>query len=232
MFRDGLQFRAVRSITDTFGDDHNSELCLHKSVRRSQLGTLSTSLRFRVTKAIVIGVQIGCVLAYLYPDGLFYIDGKVLQTARNVRSSLVVDRSSCESVADVADLRSQIAALSEKNAGLKKQASELNLKLRALVESKDEAEKQLLVFSDKGPKAGPYGKVKSLQKNPTVVPNEYVNPILSKLLREISVEKEVMVTLANSNVKGTLSFFYENIKRIGIWNYLVVALDDQIESLC
>ncbi|KMZ57406.1 hypothetical protein ZOSMA_86G00410 [Zostera marina] len=143
-----------------------------------------------------------------------------------------MDRSSCESVADIADLRSQIAALSEKNAGLKKQASELNLKLRAAEKSKDEAEKQLLILSDKSPKAGPYGKVKSLRKNPTVVPDEYVNPILSKLLREISVEKEVMVTLANSNVKGTLSFFYENIKRIGIRNYLVVALDDQIESLC
>ncbi|KAK1301140.1 hypothetical protein QJS10_CPB13g00562 [Acorus calamus] len=45
-------------------------------------------------------------------------------------------------------------------------------------------------------------------------------------------QKELIVCLANRNVKNMLEVWYENIKRVGIPNYLVVALDDEIEALC
>ncbi|KAH0678206.1 hypothetical protein KY284_019291 [Solanum tuberosum] len=76
--------------------------------------------------------------------------------------------------------------------------------------------------------AGPFGTVKSLRTNPPVIPDESVNPRLAKLLAEIAVGKEVIGALANSNVKSMLEVWFNSIKKVGIPNYLVVALDDAI----
>ncbi|KAK8648985.1 hypothetical protein V6N13_129723 [Hibiscus sabdariffa] len=46
--------------------------------------------------------------------------------------------------------------------------------------------------------------------------------------RKFAVEKEHIVALANSNVKETLEGWFSSIKRVGISNYLVIALDDHI----
>jgi hypothetical protein len=51
-------------------------------------------------------------------------------------------------------------------------------------------------------------------------------------LEEVAVKKELIVALANNNVREMLEVWFTNIKRVGIPNYLVVALDDNIESLC
>ena len=47
------------------------------------------------------------------------------------------------------------------------------------------------------------------------------------------MKKELIVALANSIVKEMLEMWFTNIKkRVGISNYLVVALDDNIEKFC
>ena len=46
------------------------------------------------------------------------------------------------------------------------------------------------------------------------------------------MDKEVIVALANANVKAMLEVQIASVKRLGIKNYLVVALDDYIESFC
>jgi len=47
------------------------------------------------------------------------------------------------------------------------------------------------------------------------------------------MKKELIVALANSIVKEMLEMWFPNIKkRVGISNYLVVALDDNIEKFC
>lgn len=46
------------------------------------------------------------------------------------------------------------------------------------------------------------------------------------------MNNELIVALANSNVQSMLELWFTSIKRVGIKNYLVVALDDNIASFC
>lgn len=128
-------------------------------------------------------------------------------------------------------LKSEFMAASERNAELKKQIRELTQKLELADQGKDHAQKQVLVLGDQK-KAGPYGTVKGLRTNPTVVPDESVSPRLAKLLEKVAVRRELIVALANSNVKEMLEVWFTNIKRVGIPNYLVVALDEDITKFC
>ncbi|PQQ13605.1 arabinosyltransferase RRA3 [Prunus yedoensis var. nudiflora] len=75
-------------------------------------------------------------------------------------------------------------------------------------------------------------KKQGLRTNPTVIPDESVNPRLAKILEDVAVQKELIVALANSNVKAMLEIWFTSIKRVGITNYLVVGLDDEIEEFC
>lgn len=128
-------------------------------------------------------------------------------------------------------LKSDIRHLSDKNADLKKQVRKLNEKLQLAEQGQGRAQEQFMALG--GPhKAGPFGTVKGLRTNPTVAPDESVNPRLAKILEEVAVRKEVIVALANSNVKAMLEVWFTNIKRAGIKNYLVVALDDAIFDFC
>lgn len=137
----------------------------------------------------------------------------------------------CESSERVNMLKSELASLSDKTAELKKQVRDLNMKLQLTERKRDQAQEQFLSLGPQG-KAGPFGTVKGLRTNPTVLPDESVNPRLAKILEDIAVQKELIVALANSNVKEMLEVWFENIKRVGIRNYLVVALDDSIEQFC
>ncbi|KAJ0257380.1 Arabinosyltransferase RRA3 [Hirschfeldia incana] len=174
----------------------------------------------RIAIAILIGIIIGCVCAVLFPNGFFNSSSSLA-----VNERLQTGSSSCESPARVKMLKSDFASLSEKNADLKKQVRELTEKLRLAEQgSSDNASKQI--------KPGPFGTVKSLRTNPTILPDESVNPRLAKILEDIAVDKEVIVALANSNVKAMLEVQIASVKRLGISNYLVVALDDYIENFC
>ncbi|KAL6125022.1 hypothetical protein ACLB2K_077530 [Fragaria x ananassa] len=128
-------------------------------------------------------------------------------------------------------LKSEFVAASDENSELKRKVRELTEKFRLAEQRKDQAEKQVLVLGDQK-KAGPFGTVKGLRTNPSVVPDESVNPRLAKVLEKVAVNKEIIVALANSNVKETLEVWFTNIKRVGIPNYLVVALDEEIARYC
>lgn len=114
---------------------------------------------------------------------------------------------------------------------MKKKIRELTEKLRLAEQGKDSAQKQVMVLGEQQ-KVGPFGTVKGLRTNPTVVPDESVNPRLAKILPKIAVNRELIVTLANSNVKDVLEVWFTNIKKVGITNYLVFALDEEIFSFC
>jgi len=170
----------------------------------------------RIAVAVAVGIALGCVCAFLYPDGLFRPSASALQWSRHV------DSTACESSGRVTNLESQLASLERKNAELRRQINELSMKLQLAGQGKDET-----LY-----KAGPFGTVKALRTNPTVMPDESVNPRLAKILGEVAVKKELIVALANSNVREMLEVWFTNIKRVGIPNFLVVALDDNIESFC
>ncbi|KAM1118315.1 hypothetical protein FF1_042555 [Malus domestica] len=184
----------------------------------------------RIVTAIVIGILLGSVVAYLFPLGFLSSD-RPIQNRRFGKSDLQVSSSQCESTERITSLRSDIASLSDKNDELKKEVQELTEKLRLSEQGKDLAHEQFSVLG-KPHKAGPFGTVKGLRTNPTVVPDESVNPRLAKILEEVAVQKELIVALANSNVKVMLEVWFTSIKKVGITNYLVVGLDDEIEEFC
>ncbi|KAL8026724.1 hypothetical protein ABFX02_14G047500 [Erythranthe guttata] len=180
----------------------------------------------RIAAAIVIGVIAGCVFALLFPHGFFSAN-----PSAQTNSNLEVDPASCESSEKIDRIKSDIMKLSDKNVELKRQVRELNEKLRLAEQVKGHAREQVITLSEPH-KAGPFGTVKGLRTNPTVLPDETVNPRLAKILSEVSVRKELIVCIANSNVKSMLEVWFTNIKKVGISNYLVVALDDAIVDFC
>nr|BAJ95641.1 predicted protein [Hordeum vulgare subsp. vulgare] len=171
----------------------------------------------RIAAAVAVGVTLGCVCAFLYPDGLI---SRSTDSALHWRRR--ADSVTCETSEEVTNLQSQLASLERKNADFRKQINELSMKLQLAGQGKNQA-----LYS-----AGPFGTVKALRTNPTVMPDDSTNPRLAKILQHVAVKKEIIVAVANSNVKETLGMWFTNIKRVGITNYLVVALDDSIENFC
>ncbi|RWW41914.1 hypothetical protein BHE74_00052567 [Ensete ventricosum] len=201
----------------------------------------SPSRGSRIAMAVAVGVLLGCVCAFLYPDGLF----RSFSTLRSPGQDSAADWSlvwrfdplsfgnsaKCETSERTNMLKSELASLSQKNEDLKKQVMELTTKLKLAERGKDQSQNQFMALGEQR-KAGPFGTVKSLRTNPTVVPDESVNSRLAKILEKVAVRKELIVALANSNVKDMLALWFQNIQRVGIPNYLVVALDDEIERFC
>ncbi|GFZ10300.1 nucleotide-diphospho-sugar transferase family protein [Actinidia rufa] len=146
----------------------------------------------RITVAIAIGVLLGCVFAFLYPHGFF-----------NPAPNRPFSNSDVQVL--ILDLK--------KNAELQKQVREITEKLRLAEQGKDHAQKQFMVLGEQH-KAGPFGTVKGLRTSPTVIPDESVNPRLAKILEEVALQKELIVALANSNVKSMLEVWFTSIKKV------------------
>lgn len=181
----------------------------------------------RIAVAVAIGVLLGCVFAFLLPHGLFTSDPHL----RSRVSKSEVSSPLCESTERLNMLKADVVSLLEKNSGLKKQIRELTGKLQLSEQGKDHAQKQFLALGESH-KAGPFGTVKGLRTNPAVVPDDSVNPRLAKILKEIAIQKELIVALANKNVQSMLEVWFANIQRVGITNYLVIALDEHIMNFC
>ncbi|KAG9440934.1 hypothetical protein H6P81_021099 [Aristolochia fimbriata] len=182
----------------------------------------------RIAAAIAIGVTIGCVAAFFFPNGLFSHSG--VQRTENSP----VSGAACESSEDserINMLKSEQVSLTEKNLKLKKQIRELQVKLQFAEQEMDHAQKQFLLVGQ-SIKAGSFGTVKGLRTNPRVLPDETVNPRLAKILEKVAIRKELIVALANWNVRDMLEVWFTSIQNVGIPNYLVVALDDETASLC
>ncbi|KAK7291177.1 hypothetical protein RIF29_06115 [Crotalaria pallida] len=198
---------------------------LHREKTQSVIGS-------RIVGAVVVGVLLGCVFAFLSPHGLFSSsDSRTFRTLRNRISNSQMVSSNCDSLEQVNALKSDVLLAKEKNSELKKEVRSLMEKLRQAEQGKGHAQEQVVVLGEKH-KVGPFGTVKGLRTNPTVIPDESVNPRLAKILEEVAIYKEIIVVLANANVKEMLAVWFTNIKRVGIPNHLVVALDDTIEELC
>ncbi|KAJ8767241.1 hypothetical protein K2173_013638 [Erythroxylum novogranatense] len=158
----------------------------------------------KIAAAIAVGILLGCVFAILFPHGFLASNPQFNGRHLSKSDSRVSSRSI-------------------------KSSDKLNSLKTEFEQRKDKAQKQVLAEPHK---AGPFGTVNGLRTNPTVVPDESVNPRLSKILEKIAVEREIIVALANSNVKEMLEVWFSSIKRVGIPNYLVVALDDETAQFC
>uniref|UniRef100_A0A2N9G0C0 Uncharacterized protein n=1 Tax=Fagus sylvatica TaxID=28930 RepID=A0A2N9G0C0_FAGSY len=201
---------------------------------RRDMRTTSHSLRkSRVGIAIAIGVTFGCLFALFLPHGLvsFYFYSAPILTRTISESNAQAGSASCESSERINMLKSDLVEELEINSELERQIKELTEKLRLADQRKDHAQKQVLVLG-KQQKAGPFGTVKGLRTNPALIPDESVNPRLAKILEKVAVQRELIVAVANSNVKEMLEVWFTNIKKVGIPNYLVVALDEDIAKFC
>ncbi|KVI03692.1 Nucleotide-diphospho-sugar transferase, partial [Cynara cardunculus var. scolymus] len=197
----------------------------------SMVSTTDSTRRSRITIAILVGVLLGCIFTFYYPHGLFvfYPPISVSGIAANSNSQMVSGK--CESSKRINFLKAEFALSIQINSALQKQIRDLTEKLRLAEEKKHQVPKQVFVFGEQ-PKAGPFGTVKGLRTNPIVSPNESINSRLATILIRIAFQQELIVTLANSNAKEMLEFWFNNIKRLGISNYLVVALDQEIAKFC
>lgn len=190
----------------------------------------STSVGSRIAAAVVAGILFGCVCAFMFPNG-FSASTTQTQSRRLIKSNLQIHSSKCESDDKVTLLKNDVMELSEKNTDLEKQVNQLTEKLRLAEQAKDQAQEQYMALGQQH-KAGPFGTVKGLRTNPTIIPDESINPRLAKILEKVAVRKELILVLANLNVQDMLEVWFTNIKRVGIPNYLVVALDDEMAEFC
>lgn len=182
----------------------------------------------RLAAAVGIGILLGFIWAYLYPHGFFLSSTPNYVNAISHSSS---QGSSCESPERVKLLKSELQSIRETNANLRKQVRELSSKIHLSEQGQHSAQTQTSTLETQV-KVGPIGSVKSLRTNPTILPDESINPELAELLRKIAVDKELIVGLANYNVKDMVEIWSDSIKRAGITNYLVVALDDSMAEYC
>ncbi|XP_017971893.1 PREDICTED: arabinosyltransferase RRA2 [Theobroma cacao] len=185
-----------------------------------------SAVKSRILMAIATGISLGCVLAFLYPHGFFSSSAPTFHSRRTQ-----VPSTKCESSEKLNELKTEYAAASIRNAELRQQVKKLTEKLRLSEQEKDHAQKQVEALGEQH-KAGSFGTVKGLITNPTVIPDESVNPRLAKFLENVAVQRELIVALANWNVKDSLEIWFTSIERVGIHNYLVVALDDKIAEFC
>ncbi|XP_073142860.1 arabinosyltransferase RRA3-like [Henckelia pumila] len=192
-------------------------------------GGSQSSKGSRIAASVAAGVIAGCIFAFFFPNGFFLPSLPVSHLVAESNTQVIF--SSCQSSERVNILKAEFVAASERNAELKKQIRNLKEKLQLAEQREDSAQKQVLVLGEQH-KTGPFGSVKGLRTNPTVVPDESVNPSLAQILDKVAVNRELIVALANSNVKEELEIWFTSIKRVGIPNYLVVALDDEIASFC
>uniref|UniRef100_A0A0E0AM12 Glycosyltransferase n=1 Tax=Oryza glumipatula TaxID=40148 RepID=A0A0E0AM12_9ORYZ len=176
----------------------------------------------RIAAAVAVGVALGCVCAFLYPDGLLSRSSDAAlhwprQVNRRLRAYLprplafsppaassrgkggesrgrgslgfelgrlaIADSVACETSEGVTSLKSHVVLLERKNAEFRKQINELTMKLQLAGQGKDE-----VLY-----KAGPFGTVKAVRKNPTVIPDESINPRLAKILQQVAIKKELIV---------------------------------------
>ncbi|KAI3855841.1 hypothetical protein MKX03_036995 [Papaver bracteatum] len=188
------------------------------SLMRSNVHSIGGS---RISIPIGIGILLGCVFALCCPHVFF-----ASSYPSPIYPSPIQDRQISKT-----NLQLELVSVTDKNTILKKQVRKLTEKLRLSEKREFQAQKQVLALGNPQ-KAGPFGTVKCLRTNPTVVADTSVNPRLAKLLEKVSLRNELIVALANSKVKDILAVWFNNIKRVGILNYLVVALDDNIASFC
>lgn len=65
-----------------------------------------------------------------------------------------------------------------------------------------------------------------------MTPDRSLNADLADLLEKVAINNELVVAVADNNVTAALQIWFENIKRTGFTNYMVVALDDDIAAFC
>ncbi|KAK4781834.1 hypothetical protein SAY86_015936 [Trapa natans] len=170
--------------------------------------------------AIILGVLLCCILALLYTNGLYADDWadrwNELSESRN----------------QVYLMRSHVSSQSEEISELKMQVQSLTEKLRLAESGRDNTQNLLLQAMDERLKVGPFGTVKAVRTNPTIIPNTSANPRLAKLLEEVALRKELIVAISNNKKLDILDIWFTNIKRVGIPNYMVVALDNETAEFC
>lgn len=192
--------------------------------RKDPLGLRGATRDYRIVYAVVIGLTLGALWAYLRPHGM------------STSSTFGYDRLDGSSSKDgaILSLESKVAMLEREVKRLKVENTELaqlNLK-NALLEQEAAAAKKQLKAVSPPVKVGPPGTVKSMRTNQEVHPDESTNPKLSALLKKVAVNGELIVGISNNNVRDMVQIWFESIKRVGVTNYLVVALDDEIASFC
>lgn len=170
----------------------------------------------KVGIAVAVGAFLGLVWSFYSPHLFLSSDS----SSGHVALSL----TSCDTAKKLSASEPDVSGLIQENTLLK-------ANLKRSEQERDAAHKQLLAAGSLV-KAGPVGTVRNLRTNPSVQPNNTSNKKLSKLLSRIAPSKELIVGIANNNVRHMVGVWFSCIKKAGVTNYLVVALDDPMADFC
>ncbi|KAL3639211.1 hypothetical protein CASFOL_017118 [Castilleja foliolosa] len=202
---------------------HEPETKSRSGARQGKNMSQSLIVRSGIAATIGLGVAAGLIFIFLFPRGFFFFSVNAPITNQSLsKPDLKVDSSPCESTEK---LRLDNARLSNDIIVLKKKIQNLNEKL------KKHSDAQFTSLCDPQ-KPGPFGTVKASRTNPSIIPDQTLNPRLAKILSKIAVKNELIVALANSNVQQILQLWFTSIKKTGIPNYLVIALDSETFDFC
>eukprot|EP00250_Pteridium_aquilinum_P009961 c19054_g2_i1 orf=3-863(-) len=169
----------------------------------------------KVGVAVGLGAFVGLIWSFFHPHGLF---------SSSYSGYVALSSTSCDRTNKMQYSDAEISALVE-------EITQLKVHLKRAEQEKEASQNQLLAL---GPsvKVGPLGTVRSLRTNPSVQPDVSSNKKLAKLLERIAPDKELIVGIANNNVREMVRVWFSCIKKVGITNYLIVALDDAIAEFC
>ncbi|CAM6101370.1 unnamed protein product [Calypogeia fissa] len=192
------------------------------SSRKERSGGSFTSSR--IASAVILGISLGALLAFWHPPAF---------SASNSVSS--VFGGSVSLPVHTGSRRSSLSRNDDEITVLKKENEQLRLKeieLRKLVQTLQPATQQENGNDNHPAKAGPVGTMKSRRTNPLVEPDESANPALAEILKSVAINGELVVGVSNGRVLQMLQLWFENLKRAGVTNFLVVALDDETAAFC
>lgn len=80
---------------------------------------------------------------------------------------------------------------------------------------------------------GPVGTLVGPKSSQALVPaSPDVNPKLAEVLARVAINKELIVGISNINIQDMLETWFTSLKRLGVKNFLVVALDEATRIFC
>ncbi|EFJ23507.1 RRA1, glycosyltransferase CAZy family GT77-like protein [Selaginella moellendorffii] len=187
----------------------------------------SSNDRSKLGLAILAGIMVGALWAYLHPHA-FMSASEV--SGRKIRKR---DTPIAPQGGDplVSELEKKIRMLELQVTTLRGENSEIKSALDLSNQEKKSAQQQLMASRSRV-KAGKFGTVAGTTTHPEIIPDKSVNPELAQLLEKIAINRELIVGVSNKNVAPMLQVWFESIKQSGITNYLVVALDDETAKFC
>eukprot|EP00246_Nothoceros_aenigmaticus_P017153 TRINITY_DN817_c0_g1_i1.p1 TRINITY_DN817_c0_g1~~TRINITY_DN817_c0_g1_i1.p1 ORF type:complete len:427 (+),score=85.07 TRINITY_DN817_c0_g1_i1:161-1441(+) len=172
-----------------------------------------------VAYAVAAGVVLGLLVAFFHPSDIFDFSSDASPASAAYGQDPAVIRKAKR-------LEAEIKHWQEEGFRSEQKVINLEQQVQRAQREKADVEAQLKGALPPGGKIGAQGTVRGLRTWPLVEPDESVNPELASILKDVALNNEVIVGICDSNVKAMVQVWFQSIQRVGVKNFMVVALDD------